>query len=244
MTKIAIVTGSSSGIGKSIATLLLELGYKVYGISRSFSDFNNENFISIKADLTSEKDLQQIPKRIEESSVDVLINNAGTAFENEALAFSAIEFKKIFDINFKAPILLTQALKNKVRKGLVINISSVSDRLVGEGCALYCSSKAALNIYFDVVALEEKDIKVISLLPSYVDTPLLRKLQSNNKDFDWSIPMKPSDVAGFVGKVINEQESLPTGSKIIVVSDSLKEDLEYKENLWGYNVSTKQLSKR
>ena len=195
MKKVTIVTGSSSGIGKAIAALLLNLNYKVYGVSKSPSVFNNGNFIWVQADLTSENDLQRITKEIKDDSINILINNAGIAFEKGALAFTELEFRKIFDLNFKAPILFTQALKEKLNKGLVINISSVSDRLVGEFYALYCSSKAALNIYFDVVALEEKDMKIISILPSYVDTPLLRKLQENNKDFDWNLTMKPEQIA-------------------------------------------------
>ena len=243
MNKVAVITGSSSGIGKAIAALLLNLNYKVFGVSKSPSVFNDKNFIWIQSDLTSENDLQRITQEIKEDSINVLINNAGTASEKEALAFTELEFRKIFDLNFKAPILLTQALKGRLSKGLIINISSVSDRLVGEFYALYCSSKAALNIYFDVVALEEKDMKIISILPSYVDTPLLRKLQENNKDFDWNLTMKPEQIAEFVGRVINDNEDLSSGAKVIVVSDSLKEDLEYNENLWGYNTSTKQLSK-
>ncbi|OGN03526.1 MAG: hypothetical protein A2655_04795 [Candidatus Yanofskybacteria bacterium RIFCSPHIGHO2_01_FULL_43_42] len=243
MNKVAIVTGSSSGIGKAIAALLLNLNYKVYGVSKSPSVFNNGNFIWVQADLTSENDLQRITKEIKDDSINILINNAGIAFEKGALAFTELEFRKIFDLNFKAPILFTQALKEKLNKGLVINISSVSDRLVGEFYALYCSSKAALNIYFDVVALEEKNMKIISILPSYVDTPLLRKLQENSKNFDWNLTMKPEQIAEFVGRVINDNEDLSSGAKVIVVSDSLKEDLEYNENLWGYNVNTKQLSK-
>ena len=243
MNKVAIVTGSSSGIGKAIAALLLNLNYKVYGVSKSPSVFNNGNFIWVQADLTSENDLQRITKEIKDDSINILINNAGIAFEKGALAFTELEFRKIFDLNFKAPILFTQALKEKLNKGLVINISSVSDRLVGEFYALYCSSKPAFNIYFDVVALEEKDMKIISILPSYVDTPLLRKLQENSKNFDWNLTMKPEQIAEFVGRVINDNEDLSSGAKVIVVSDSLKEDLEYNENLWGYNVNTKQLSK-
>ncbi len=238
--KIAVITGSSSGIGKAIADLLLAIGYKVYGISRSKSFFRNTKFIWIKADLTKIKDYSQISKSIKENKIDVLINNAGVAFEKSALDFTEKSFNRMFDINFKAPILLTEKLKGKLFGNLVINISSVSDRLVGEKYALYCSSKAALNKYFDVVALEEKKIKFISILPSYVDTSLLRNLQKNNRDFDWVGTIKPTQIAELVGTIV-ENKNIPTGSKIIAVSNSLKEDLEYKENLWSYNVTTKNL---
>ncbi len=234
-----MVTGSSSGIGKAISGLLLQLGYKVYGISRSKSMFKHMNFVWVRVDLTKTKDYSLIFDSIKENKIDILINNAGVAFENRALDFTEEEFAQMFDVNYKAPILLTKKLKEKLTGNLVINISSVSDRLVGEKYALYCSSKAALNRYFDVVALEEKKIKIVSILPSYVDTNLLRNLQKN-KNFDWTATIKPKQIAELIDRII-EDKNITTGSKIIAVSDSLKEDLEYKENLWSYNVTTKKM---
>ena len=241
MTKIAVVTGSSSGIGKAISDLLLEMGYKVYGVSLDSRPSDNPNFLSIKADLTDAGSYSLISQAIKEEKIDLLVNNAGVAFEKGALDFSEDSFGRMSDVNFKAPILLTKEFKNKLTGGLVINISSVSDRLVGENYALYCSSKAALNRYFDVVALEEKSIKFASILPSYVDTPLLRKLQENNRDFAWEATMKPEQIAELVGKVVKDGKDISSGAKIIAVSDALKEDLEYKENLLGYNVTTQKL---
>lgn len=241
--KTAVITGTSSGIGKAICDLLLNEGFKVYGISKTYSEVENQNFVWIEADLTDNNSYEQIPENIAEGYIDVLINNAGIAFEHRALDFSDQNFNRIFNLNFKAPILLTQALKEKIQNGLVINTSSVSDRLVGENYSLYCSSKSALNIYFDVIALEEINIKFLSILPSYVDTPLLRKLQENNKEFDWLSVIKAEEIAQFVGQLVKDNSSFPSGAKIIIVSDALREDLEYNENLWGYNVTTKKLLK-
>ncbi len=241
--KIAVVTGSSSGIGKAICNLLLDMDFKVYGISRTDSQNNNPNFVWIQADLTDPDAFNHISHLIAEGSINVLINNAGIAFEQNALNFREEDFNQLFGINFKAPILLVKELKEKIKYGQVINISSVSDRLVGENYALYCSSKAALNIYFDVIALEEKNTSFINILPSYVNTPLLKRLQKDNKDFDWDIPMKPQEIADFIGQVINRKKEVPSGARIIIVSDALKEDLQYSENLWGYNVTTKELLK-
>lgn len=239
-TKIAVVTGVSSGIGESICKTLLQKDYKIYGVSTTKPSLKNSHFIWIKADLREPSFYSQINNRVVEDEIDVLINNAGIAIERGALDVTLDSFEEVFGVNFKAPILLTKALRDKIEGGLVINISSVSDRLVGEKYSLYCSSKAALNIYFDVIALEEKGFKVVSILPSYVDTPLLRKLQEN-RDFPWDAVMKPDQIAEFVQRIIEEQSSIDTGTKIIVISDSLKEDLEDVENLWGYNVDTREL---
>jgi len=242
MNKIAIVTGSSSGIGKAIAELLVEKFYKVYGISREAGEISNPNFIWIKADLLDPLTYERVPKEILEEKIDLLVNNAGIIVKQNGLEFTEETFRKTFDTNLKAPILLTKTLKEKLNKGLVINISSVSDRLVGENHGLYCASKAALNKYFEAVALEEKSIKFVSILPSYVDTPLLRKLQEG-QDFNWDEVIKPQEIAELVERVASEEIAVFSGAKIIVVTDSLVEDLEYDEDLWGYNVSTKSLSR-
>lgn len=55
--------------------------------------------------------------------------------------------------------------------------------------------------------------------------------------------MKPQEIADFIGQVINRKKEVPSGARIIIVSDALKEDLQYSENLWGYNVTTKELLK-
>jgi len=240
--KIAVITGSSSGIGKAITELLLENDYKIYGISRDESIINNPNFIQIKADLLDLTFYKEVEKIINETHIDLLVNNAGVITKQKGLEFTEDVFEKTFGTNFKAPILLTQALKNKLNNSLVINISSVSDRLVGEGSGIYCASKSALNKYFETIALEEKAIKFISILPSYVDTPLLHKLEDGN-DFNWSEVIKPEEIALLVKKIADEEIKVSSGAKIIVVTEALKEDLEYDEDLWGYNVDSQILTK-
>ncbi len=240
--KIAVITGSSSGIGKAITELLIENKYKVYGISREESVINNPNFTQIKADLLDLTFYEKVADLINEPYIDILINNAGIITKQKGLEFTEDIFKKTFGTNFKASILLTQAMKNKLNNSLVINISSVSDRLVGEESGIYCASKSALNKYFETIALEEKTIKFVSILPSYVDTPLLHRLEDGN-DFNWSEVIKPEQIALLIKKIVGEEIKVSSGAKIIVVTEALKEDLEYDEDIWGYNVDSQALTK-
>lgn len=242
MIKTAVITGTSSGIGKAITELLLENSYKVYGISRDDGTINNPNFIQIKADLLDSTFYKEIEKIINELHIDLLVNNAGVITKQKGLEFTEDIFEKTFGTNFKAPTLLTQALKNKLNNGLVINISSVSDRLVGEKFGVYCASKTALNKHFETIALEEKTIKFVSILPSYVDTPLLHKLEDGD-DFNWSEVIKPKEIALLVKKIIDEEIKVSSGAKIIVVTNALIEDLKYDEDLYGYNVNSQTLTK-
>lgn len=243
MKKVAVITGASRGIGFVTSQRLLEQAFVVYGISRSRPDIEDENFIWIQLDLTDTDAIAELASKIKEDYVDVLVNNAGDAFEMRALEDFSKRNRALIDLNLQAPILVTNTLKEKLNGSLVINISSVSDRIPGEGYALYCATKAALNIYFDVVAIEHSEMKIISLLPDYVDTPLLHRLQDGHMDFDWDEPIAAPDIASLICTIIEDNSQFVSGSRIIVVNDALEEDLHYKESLWGYNTDKKTFVK-
>ena len=147
MIKVAVVSGASYGIGEAISRELLGKNFKVYGISRSVPKISDSKFVWLKADLLDQKQLDSISKMVEEDSVDMLVNNAGTSFSESALEFKDEHFDTIFGLNFKAPIKLTLALMRKLTGGLIVNVSSLADRFPD---GLYGSSKAALNNYLCV----------------------------------------------------------------------------------------------
>ena len=161
--KIAVVTGVSKGIGEAITNELLQNNFKVYGISRSKPKIKNDNFIHIPANITNQKLITTALSKIKEQQIDLLVNNAGVAIEKIGLPFPKEVFEKTFYTNFIAPITVTGILKDKLQNGMVINISSVSDRLVDPLYGMYCASKTALNRYFEALSLEETKIKFISM---------------------------------------------------------------------------------
>ena len=240
MVKIAVVSGSSYGIGEAISRKLLEMDFKVYGISRTHPKIDNPKFVWIKADLTNSAEIKAIPAQIGEESVDLLVNNVGTAFPDEILKFSDENFEKMFGLNFKAPIKLTLALFPKLENGLIINISSLADRFPD---GLYSCSKAALNLYFEALATENRRLKVINVLPSYVDTPLLRSLHNDDKDFSWGQTNRPEQTAEFVGYVVENPTEIESGSRVVVIS-SAQDDGEYDpEKLWLYITDKRALTR-
>lgn len=243
--KTAIVTGSSYGIGYSVTSKLLDEDYKVYGISRSETKIDNDNFIWLKCDLYNQEEIKETTKLIKEEKIDLLINNAGTAFKLKSLDLTNEDFYKMFDLNFKAPIYLTTVLKNKLGGGLIINTSSTSDRWTGIDYGLYSASKAALTIFFDAITLENKDLKIINMLPSYVDTPLQHKLNDNDKDddFEWTNAMDVDEVADAYIKIVKTHDNYPNCSKIMIVSNKLIDDTEDPEKLYYYNVDTEEFKK-
>ena len=142
---------------------------------------------------------------------------------------------KILDLNVLAPIILIGSLRAKLQKSTIISISSVSDKIAESDSVLYCSSKAANTRHFESLAKELQQAKVYTLLPDYVDTPMLRELQSDN-DFNWMEALRSKDIA-------NIYLELTERANIIVVNDALKDDPQSVESLFGYNTDTKTISK-
>ena len=239
--KIAVVTGVSMGIGKAVAKALLDGGWKVYGVSRTAPIIENERFVWLKCDLAQASDIST-NLAIEEANIDLLVSNAGVAFLEAAVDVSVESYRKMYDVNVLAPMLLVAALKNKIQKSTIITVSSVSDRIMDVDFALYCSSKAANTRYFETLAMELKDAKVISLLPDYIDTPMLRKLQEGT-DFDWSQTITVDEMAQLVTGLTEGTIDLESGSNVIVINDQMLEDLESREKLYGYNTTNNTLIK-
>jgi NAD(P)-dependent dehydrogenase (short-subunit alcohol dehydrogenase family) len=238
--KVVIVTGSSSGIGKAIAEFFLKNGAVVYGFSRRNSDFNNDNFHWIECDLLNEESIKNGVSQISDSHIDILINNAGYLEQCDSLNFSKEVFEKTFQLNMIAPVLMVQNILPKLKGSVVINISSISDRLGDNMYALYCSSKAALNIYFDSISTKYKDFKIYSILPDYVDTPMLRK-DMEGKDFKWDSILKTSDIVDTVKLVLDSD--LPNNARIAVINNHMIEDVEPIEKLFVYNSDSKKMEK-
>lgn len=240
--KTAIVTGSSYGIGYSITSKLLNEGYKVYGISRSETKIDNENFVWLKCDLYNQGEIKEITKLIKEEKIDLLINNAGTHFEEYGSDFSSDSFKKMFNLNFVAPILLSKILFNKLTGGTIINVSSTSDRFAEAGSGLYCASKAALNMFFEAFSMENDNIKVIHLLPNYVDTPLQRSMK-HDVSFDWGQCVSSDDVADTIIKITKDEIDIETNTKVMVLNNKSLDATEDPEKLLFYNVDTNEVKK-
>ncbi len=172
----------------------------------------------------------------------MLINNAGTHFEEIGSDFSTDSFKKMFDLNFAAPILLSKHLANKLEAGTIINVSSTSDRFAEAGSGLYCASKAALNMFFEAFSMENNGIKVIHLLPNYVDTPLQRSMKHED-NFDWEQCVSSDDVADTILKITKDEIDLETNTKVMVLNNKSLDAAEDPEKIYYYNVDTKEVRK-
>lgn len=240
--KTAVITGASYGIGESIAERLLNEGWKVYGLSRSKPKLTNDNFTWIKCDLSEATSIPGCLSLIEESTIDALVSNAGTIHIENASDVSQASYEETFSVNVLAPMLIVNALKDKLVSATIISVSSVSDRIPEADVALYCSSKAANTLYFNALAAELKNAKVITLLPDYVDTPMLRRSMADNTDFDWSVTIKPEAIAALTSEIVSGERTIETGANVIIVTEKLKQDLDSVEKLYSFNTDTNEVA--
>jgi len=191
--EVYIVTGASKGIGKELVKQLAAEGHFVFGLSRTNSV--EEGVHSIQCDVSDATQLQaaadEIFTRIPEASAYTLINNAGM-IEPIGLAGDLEEqdVVKSVAVNLTAPMLLSNAfiqiLKNRNAEKKIVNISSGAGRNAYEGWSSYCTTKAGLDHFSRVVALEQKSaiypVQIASIAPGIIDTGMQETIRSSKEE--------------------------------------------------------------
>jgi NAD(P)-dependent dehydrogenase (short-subunit alcohol dehydrogenase family) len=216
MSKVAIVTGSSKGIGLAIAKMLVVRGWEVVGISKS-NKKEKLSFKTLEFDLSRVEKLKELVNKLP-PKVYLLVNNAGTAYRKGIKDLEIDDFENIFNLNLKTPIMLTKLLLPGMSSGsVVINISSDVSCMGLPGYTVYAASKASINRFTTTLAKEKKDVKVIGILPSMVDTPLLRSGRGVN--FDYSKVLKSEDIAKIVGRVLDGE--FKSGDLIVATNNHM-----------------------
>lgn len=149
--KIALVTGASSGIGEATAQRLAMAGYKVYGTSRRGACAAPRSFEMLPLDVTSDASVEAVVTEVirAEGSIDLLVNNAGFGVAPAGAEESSIEqARAIFDTNFFGIVRMTRAVVPHMRRegsGRIINIGSVVGFLPMPYGALYAATKHAIE---------------------------------------------------------------------------------------------------
>ncbi len=186
--KVAIVTGSTSGMGRATAVLFAREGAKVVVVGRSekrakevVEQIKNEGneAIYVIADMTNLDDVRNIFTRTMEKygTVDILFNNAGMLSITPLMDLSIEEWDKVFRVNVTAPLLLAQLVAPVMKekgKGVIINTSSVAGAHAHHGFAAYVSSKHALSGLTKSMAWElGPEIRVNAILPGAIMTAMV-----------------------------------------------------------------------
>lgn len=172
MKKVILITGGSTGIGKSIGNFLHEKGYVVYGTSRNPEAVAASQFPIIKLDV---RDVESIKAAVAEvinrsGQIDVLINNAGVGITGPLEEIPAAEIKNNFETNFFGPIEVMKAVLPHMRgqkSGLIINITSIAGYMGLPYRSVYSASKGALELITEALRMEVKNfgINITNIAP-------------------------------------------------------------------------------
>ncbi|WP_431471391.1 SDR family oxidoreductase [Nonlabens sp. SCSIO 43208] len=159
MNKVVLVTGASSGIGKSIATHLSSLDYKVYGTSRNPNKYSNLPFELVALDVHDLESAHNCVASIlqKETTIDVLINNAGVGITGPIEETPIDEVKHAMETNFYGPLRVLKAvlpIMRKQKRGQVINITSIAGYMGLPYRGIYSASKGALEIATEAYRME------------------------------------------------------------------------------------------
>ena len=165
MSKVVLITGGSSGIGKAVGEFLHHKGFTVYGTSRNPERISSAIFPLIKLDVRNTDSIQAAFAEIIQKSgrVDVVINNAGVGITGPLEEIPTQEIKNNFETNFFGPIEVMKAVLPQMRmqkSGLIINITSIAGYMGLPYRSVYSASKGALELITEAVRMEVKSFGI------------------------------------------------------------------------------------
>lgn len=233
--KVAIVTGSNTGLGQGICRAFVEAGAFVAGVSRRPStetaEMLGENFHNIIADLST---CDVIGGIVEETvkkfgRVDILVNNAGIIKRQDSIEFSEEDWDSVLNVNLKTVFFLTQAVAKQFLKqgggGKIINIASMLSYQGGVRVPSYTASKSAIRGVTMTLANEwaKYGINVNGIAPGYMatnNTEALRQDEERSSDILARIPAgrwgTPADLEGAAVFLASEASDYVNGFTLAV----------------------------
>ncbi|HLW63061.1 MAG TPA: SDR family oxidoreductase [Flavobacterium sp.] len=172
MSKVVLITGGSSGIGKTVGNYLQTRGYTVYGSSRNPENVKDSLFPLVAIDVRNSQTIQQAVQEIidKEGKIDVLINNAGVGITGPVEEIPLDEIQNNFHTNVFGPIEMMKAVLPFMRNqksGLIINVTSIAGYMGLPFRGIYSASKGALELITESIRMEVKpfNIKVTNVAP-------------------------------------------------------------------------------
>ena len=238
MSKVAIVTGASRGIGKACALRLAKSGMDVvvnYNSSEAeamkvvdaIKEMGQEA-IAIKANVSDRKDVSTLFREAYKhfGHIDVLVNNAGVVDDAYLLMLNMDSLDRSLDINVKGYFYCCQqaALKMfKQKSGRIVNVSSVSSKLALAGQSVYSATKGAINSMTATLAKElaPYGIQVNAVAPGFISTDMIDSIPEEKKEqYLKDIPMgrlgTVEEVADVVDMLCSDATSYVTGQVIVM----------------------------
>jgi len=227
MSKVVLITGGSSGIGKSVGVFLSAKGFVVYGTSRRPEKYKDHPFNLVALDVNNTDTIKKAVSDIisKEKRLDILINNAGMGITGPVEDTPTDEMQKVFNTNFFGAIDVIKAVLPQMRQqkeGLIINVTSIAGYMGLPFRGIYSATKGALELTTESLSMELKPfgINVTNVAPGdfatniasgryhtpVFDTSPYKEVYQNNlnlMDADVSTGDDPIAMAKAIFKIIN-----------------------------------------
>jgi NAD(P)-dependent dehydrogenase (short-subunit alcohol dehydrogenase family) len=234
--KVAIVTGSSRGIGRAIAEGLARAGAAVVVNGRNPESVKTAagaipNSLGVVADVSKGPDVDELVKRTLDKfgRIDILINNAGISpYFKPPETMKEAEWDEIIAVNLKSVFLCCEAVGRVMipqKSGRIINISSIGGQVALPRLLAYCAAKGAVDQITRVLAVEwaRHNILVNSISPGWVDSDLTKGLRENTarrEALTRQIPLgrlgRPEEIVGAAIYLCSDAASYVTGATLSI----------------------------
>ena len=235
--KYALVTGAGKGLGRACALAMAEAGATIIGLSRTQSDLDKlerdikkikGKIVKIQCDVMNYEDLKNKLEKIK--IIDILVNNAGTNIPEPFVNIKQSSMNYLIDLNLKAAfnvaqLVVKKMLKNKKRPASIINMSSQLGHVGCEGRNVYNMTKFGIEGLTKGMGVElaKNNIRVNTVAPTFVATPMVKKFFKNKKFKKSALDRIPigklateSDVATTVCFLASSASSMITGTSILI----------------------------
>jgi len=236
--RVALVTGGSKGLGKSIAAALVQAGADLAITSRTAADLDaaadelrqaGQRVLPVPSDVTDEDSLSTMVRTVLDhfGRIDILVNNAGIEGLGAVVEMDAARWDQVMRVNVRGPMLCCKHVGPHMiarRYGKVINVASVMSTRVARFMAAYTASKGALLQLTRTLALEwmPHNIQVNALCPGYFRTPMNEEFFSGEEGHRLiaKLPAKrigePPEIQGAAVFLASEATSYVTGAALYV----------------------------
>jgi NAD(P)-dependent dehydrogenase (short-subunit alcohol dehydrogenase family) len=238
--KISLVTGAGRGIGRAVALILARAGADVALVARSQNQLDavakeiqdlGRRAVVFPADLTQTQQLRGLTEKIVQNigGIDILVNNAGINIPQDSVDVTEEAWDAIMNINLKGAFFMAQAVGKVMiaqgREGRIINVSSQTGSVALAKRAVYCASKAGLNLITKVLALDwaQYGILVNAVAPTFIETELSKDFLADPEFRQYALAKnllkrfgKPDDVAGAVLYLASPIANMITGHVLMV----------------------------
>ena len=249
--KVAIVTGSDSGIGRAIAIRFAQEGAAVtinyHSNEKNAGEVKEQiekvggKATVIQGDVSTAADVQKMIEGTVQAfgGLDILVNNAGIEFPHPSfLDVTEKEWDAVLDVNLKGPFLCTQAAVRQMQKagkgGRIVNISSVHEDIPMPGNSPYCAAKGGLRMLMRTLCdeLAPHKITINNIGPGAIATPINKGTLADPekvKALDAGIPLgrvgQPEEVAGLAVYLASDEAAYVTGASYFIDGGMMRQAL-------------------